>query len=109
MVLHCLPEVKLQCVATTLGTSRDEQMIDPVEVSILIALSYIITSSFSTGETGRVGTPKRKLVAEDLQREPYAGSNFKDDFAYTIRIVSEITESNGSVRRHLFAAVVYLC
>ena len=58
-------------VATTLGTSRDEQMIDSVEgeYSDSFMLHYNFPP-FSTGETGRVGTPKEeKLVMEDLQRE----------------------------------------
>ena len=86
-------------VATTLGTSRDEQMIDSVEgeYSDSFMLHYNFPP-FSTGETGRVGTPKRREIGHGRLAKraliPVLPSN--DDFAYTIRIVSEITESNGS-------------
>ena len=86
-------------VATTLGTSRDEQMIDSVEgeYSDSFMLHYNFPP-FSTGETGRVGTPKRREIGHGrlAKRALIPVLPSKDDFAYTIRIVSEITESNGS-------------
>ena len=86
-------------VATTLGTSRDEQMIDSVEgeYSDSFMLHYNFPP-FSTGETGRVGTPKRREIGHGrlAKRALMPVLPSKDDFAYTIRIVSEITESNGS-------------
>ena len=86
-------------VATTLGTSRDEQMIDSVEgeFSDSFMLHYNFPP-FSTGETGRVGTPKRREIGHGrlAKRALIPVLPSKDDFAYTIRIVSEITESNGS-------------
>ena len=66
-------------VATTLGTSRDEQMIDSVEgeYSDSFMLHYNFPP-FSTGETGRVGTPKEeKLVMVDLQESSYASFTLK--------------------------------
>ena len=53
---------------------------------------------FSTGETGRVGTPKRREIGHGrlAKRALRQVIPSKDDFAYTLRIVSEITESNGS-------------
>jgi len=86
-------------VATTLGTSRDEQMIDSVEgeYSDSFMLHYNFPP-FSTGETGRVGTPKRREIGHGrlAKRALIPVLPSKDDFAYTVRIVSEITESNGS-------------
>ena len=86
-------------VATTLGTSRDEQIIDSVEgeYSDSFMLHYNFPP-FSTGETGRVGTPKRREIGHGrlAKRALIPVLPSKDDFAYTIRIVSEITESNGS-------------
>ena len=86
-------------VATTLGTSRDEQMIDSVEgeYSDSFMMHYNFPP-FSTGETGRVGSPKRREIGHGrlAKRALIPVLPSKDDFAYTIRIVSEITESNGS-------------
>lgn len=53
---------------------------------------------YATGETGRVGTPKRREIGHGrlAKRALIAVLPSKEDFSYTIRVVSEITESNGS-------------
>jgi Polyribonucleotide nucleotidyltransferase (polynucleotide phosphorylase) len=53
---------------------------------------------FATGETGRVGTPKRREIGHGrlAKRALLAVLPKKEDFAYTMRVVSEVTESNGS-------------
>jgi polyribonucleotide nucleotidyltransferase len=86
-------------VAATLGTERDAQMIDALsgEFNERFMLHYNMPP-FATGETGRVGSPKRREIGHGrlAKRALVAALPSKDDFPYTIRVVSEITESNGS-------------
>ncbi|MEQ1673923.1 MAG: polyribonucleotide nucleotidyltransferase [Candidatus Nitrotoga sp.] len=86
-------------VVTTLGTARDAQKIDALqgEYSDRFMLHYNFPP-YSTGETGRVGTPKRREIGHGYlaKRALAASLPTEEDFSYTIRIVSEITESNGS-------------
>ena len=86
-------------VVATLGTSRDEQIIDALagEYRDRFLLHYNFPP-FATGETGRVGTPKRREVGHGrlAKRALAAVLPSAEDFAYTVRVVSEITESNGS-------------
>ena len=86
-------------VAATLGTSRDEQIIDAItgEYRDRFMFNYNMPP-FATGETGRFGSPKRREVghgnlAKRALRPLLPGA---DQFAYSLRVVSEITESNGS-------------
>ena len=86
-------------VVTTLGTERDAQRIDALagEYEDRFLLHYNMPP-FATGETGRVGTPKRREIGHGrlAKRALAAVLPNKEDFPYTIRLVSEITESNGS-------------
>ncbi|MBL8382245.1 MAG: polyribonucleotide nucleotidyltransferase [Burkholderiales bacterium] len=86
-------------VVATLGTARDEQRIDALmgEYSDRFMLHYNMPP-YATGETGRVGTPKRREIGHGrlAKRALAAVLPSHDEFAYTIRVVSEITESNGS-------------
>ena len=86
-------------VVATLGTGRDEQTIDALEGSYSdrFMLHYNMPP-YATGETGRVGTPKRREIGHGrlAKRALLATLPSKEDFGYTIRVVSEITESNGS-------------
>ncbi len=86
-------------VVTTLGTERDAQRIDALagEYEDRFLLHYNMPP-FATGETGRVGTPKRREIGHGrlAKRALAAVLPSKEDFPYTIRLVSEITESNGS-------------
>jgi polyribonucleotide nucleotidyltransferase len=86
-------------VAATLGTERDAQRIDALagEFEERFMLHYNMPP-FATGETGRVGSPKRREIGHGrlAKRALVAALPSKDDFPYTIRVVSEITESNGS-------------
>lgn len=86
-------------VVATLGTGRDEQTIDALEGAYndRFMLHYNMPP-YATGETGRVGTPKRREIGHGrlAKRALIAALPSQDDFGYTIRIVSEITESNGS-------------
>ncbi|MDD3530594.1 MAG: polyribonucleotide nucleotidyltransferase [Gallionellaceae bacterium] len=86
-------------VVATLGTGRDEQIIDALEGSYTdrFMLHYNMPP-FATGETGRVGSPKRREIGHGrlAKRALLAMLPAKEDFSYTIRVVSEITESNGS-------------
>jgi polyribonucleotide nucleotidyltransferase len=86
-------------VVATLGTGRDEQIIDALagEYRDRFLLHYNFPP-FSTGETGRVGSPKRREIGHGrlAKRALAAMLPSAEDFAYTIRVVSEITESNGS-------------
>ena len=83
----------------TLGTGRDEQIIDSLggEYKDRFMLHYNMPP-YATGETGRVGSPKRREVGHGrlARRALEAVLPTADEFAYTIRVVSEITESNGS-------------
>jgi polyribonucleotide nucleotidyltransferase len=86
-------------VITTLGTGRDEQTIESLmgEYSERFMLHYNMPP-FATGETGRVGSPKRREIGHGrlAKRALLAALPSKEEFGYTIRVVSEITESNGS-------------
>lgn len=86
-------------VAATLGTERDAQVIDALagEYSERFMLHYNMPP-FATGETGRVGSPKRREIGHGrlAKRALVAVLPNKEDFPYSIRVVSEITESNGS-------------
>ena len=86
-------------VAATLGTERDSQTIDALagEYSERFMLHYNMPP-FATGETGRVGSPKRREIGHGrlAKRALVAVLPSKEDFPYSIRVVSEITESNGS-------------
>ena len=86
-------------VAATLGTDRDSQKIDALagEFTEHFMLHYNMPP-FATGETGRVGTPKRREIGHGrlAKRALVAVLPNKVDFPYSMRVVSEITESNGS-------------
>ncbi len=86
-------------VVATLGTGRDEQTIEDLTggYSEHFMLHYNMPP-FATGETGRVGSPKRREIGHGrlAKRALYACLPAKEEFGYTIRVVSEITESNGS-------------
>jgi len=86
-------------VVTTLGTERDAQRIDALagDFEDRFMLHYNMPP-FATGETGRVGTPKRREIGHGrlAKRALVACLPTKEEFPYTMRVVSEITESNGS-------------
>jgi polyribonucleotide nucleotidyltransferase len=86
-------------VVATLGTARDEQKIDALmgEYSDRFMLHYNMPP-FATGETGRVGTPKRREIGHGrlAKRALQAALPSPEEFSYSVRLVSEITESNGS-------------
>ncbi len=86
-------------VVTTLGTERDAQRIDALsgDYEDRFMLHYNMPP-FATGETGRVGTPKRREIGHGrlAKRALVACLPSKEDFPYTMRVVSEVTESNGS-------------
>ena len=86
-------------VVTTLGTERDAQRIDALagEFEDRFMLHYNMPP-FATGETGRVGSPKRREIGHGrlAKRALVAVLPSKEEFPYTMRVVSEITESNGS-------------
>ena len=86
-------------VVTTLGTGRDAQLIDAIEGTYKenFMMHYNFPPS-SVGETGRVGSPKRREIGHGrlAKRGVQAVMPHIDDFPYVIRVVSEITESNGS-------------
>ncbi|MEN9467305.1 MAG: polyribonucleotide nucleotidyltransferase [Pseudomonadota bacterium] len=86
-------------VVTTLGTERDAQRIDALsgEYEDRFMLHYNMPP-FATGETGRVGTPKRREIGHGrlAKRALVAVLPTKEEFPYSVRVVSEITESNGS-------------
>ena len=86
-------------VVTTLGTGRDAQLIDAIEGTYKenFMMHYNFPPS-SVGETGRVGSPKRREIGHGrlAKRGVQAVMPHMDDFPYVIRVVSEITESNGS-------------
>ena len=84
---------------TTLGTASDEQMFDTIdgEKSFSSFMLHYNFPPYSVGETGRLGTGRREIGHGHLaQRALEAMVPSKDDFPYTIRVVSEIMESNGS-------------
>jgi polyribonucleotide nucleotidyltransferase len=86
-------------VATTLGSSRDAQMIDFLHGTkddpFLFHYNF---PPFSVGEAGRMGSPGRREIGHGrlARRGIQAMMPTQDEFPYTIRVVSEITESNGS-------------
>lgn len=86
-------------VVTTLGTARDGQIIDAVsgeyKENFLFHYNF---PPYSVGETGRFGAPKRREIGHGrlAKRGVLATMPTLEEFPYTIRVVSEITESNGS-------------
>ena len=86
-------------VITTLGTERDAQRIDALagEYEDRFLFHYNMPP-FATGEVGRMGSTKRREVGHGrlAKRALIAVLPSKEEFPYTIRVVSEITESNGS-------------
>ncbi|HVJ59707.1 MAG TPA: polyribonucleotide nucleotidyltransferase [Burkholderiaceae bacterium] len=86
-------------VTATLGTRQDEQIIDALmgEYRDRFMFHYNMPP-FATGETGRVGAPKRREIGHGrlAKRALIAVLPSGADFQYSIRVVSEITESNGS-------------
>ncbi|MDI9240276.1 polyribonucleotide nucleotidyltransferase [Lysobacter sp. LF1] len=86
-------------VVTTLGTARDGQIIDAVsgeyKENFLFHYNF---PPYSVGETGRFGAPKRREIGHGrlAKRGVLATMPSLEEFPYTIRVVSEITESNGS-------------
>ena len=86
-------------VVTTLGTARDSQIIDAIEGERRdpFMLHYNFPP-YCVGETGRVGSPKRREIGHGrlAKRGMQAVMPDMDEFPYVLRVVSEITESNGS-------------
>jgi polyribonucleotide nucleotidyltransferase len=86
-------------VVATLGTARDEQIIDALqgEYTERFMLHYNMPP-YATGETGRVGTPKRRESGHGrlAKRALVNMLPSPEEFGYSMRVVSEITESNGS-------------
>ena len=87
-------------VVTTLGTGRDSQIIDSVtgETKDSFMLHYNFPP-YCVGETGFMGSPKRREIGHGrLARRGIAAvmPDLENDFPYVVRVVSEITESNGS-------------
>ncbi|HYG89597.1 MAG TPA: polyribonucleotide nucleotidyltransferase, partial [Azospirillum sp.] len=86
-------------VVTTLGTSQDEQIIDALEgeyrESFMLHYNF---PPYSVGEAGRMGSPGRREIGHGklAWRAIHPLLPSKEKFPYTIRVVSEITESNGS-------------
>ncbi|MEM7206709.1 MAG: polyribonucleotide nucleotidyltransferase [Pseudomonadota bacterium] len=86
-------------VATTLGTGRDGQIIDALEGerrdNFMLHYNF---PPYCVGETGFVGSPKRREIGHGklAKRGVQAVMPNEEDFPYVIRVVSEITESNGS-------------
>ena len=83
-------------VAATLGGMRDAQFIDALEGSrqdhFMLHYNFL-----HVGETGMIGSPKRREIGHGrLARRGVQAMSTVQDFPYTIRVVSEITESNGS-------------
>ena len=86
-------------VVSTLGTNRDEQIIDALqgEYRERFMLHYNMPP-YATGECGRVGSPKRREIGHGrlAKRAIAAVLPSAEEFGYSMRVVSEITESNGS-------------
>jgi polyribonucleotide nucleotidyltransferase len=86
-------------VVTTLGTGQDEQLMDVLEgeyhESFLLHYNF---PPFSVGEAGRMGSPGRREIGHGklAWRAIHPMLPKSDEFPYTLRVVSEITESNGS-------------
>jgi polyribonucleotide nucleotidyltransferase len=86
-------------VVATLGTGEDEQFIDALSGTYKEAfMLHYNFPPFSVGETGRMGAPGRREIGHGklAWRGIHPMLPAKDEFPYTIRVVSEITESNGS-------------
>lgn len=86
-------------VITTLGTEQDAQLIDALDGEFHDRfLFHYNMPPFATGETGRMGSPKRREIGHGrlAKRALVAVLPSATEFPYTIRTVSEITESNGS-------------
>ncbi len=91
-------ETQALCVAT-LGTGDDEQIIDALEGEYRERfLLHYNFPPFSVGETGRIGSPGRREIGHGklAWRAIHPLIPSKEQFPYTLRVVSEITESNGS-------------
>ncbi|RED51512.1 polyribonucleotide nucleotidyltransferase [Aestuariispira insulae] len=86
-------------VVTTLGTGQDEQIIDALEGEYRehFMLHYNFPP-YSVGEAGRMGSPGRREIGHGklAWRAIHPMMPEKEDFPYTVRVVSEVTESNGS-------------
>jgi len=86
-------------VVATLGTARDEQIIDALmgEYRDRFMFHYNMPP-YATGETGRVGSPKRREIGHGrlAKRAVINVLPTNEEFSYSMRVVSEITESNGS-------------
>lgn len=84
---------------TTLGTVKDEQRYDDIEgettKSFMLHYNF---PPFSVGETGRIGAPSRREIGHGMLAERALSAVMPDSslFPYTVRVVSEILESNGS-------------
>jgi polyribonucleotide nucleotidyltransferase len=86
-------------VVTTLGTDRDAQIIDAIEGEYRQPfLLHYNFPPYSVGEIGQVGSPKRREIGHGrlAKRGVQAVMPKPEQFPYTVRVVSEITESNGS-------------
>ena len=86
-------------VVTTLGTERDAQIIDAIEGERKDPFMFHYNfPPYSVGETGFVGSPKRREIGHGrlAKRGVAAMMPSMEEFPYVIRVVSEITESNGS-------------
>jgi polyribonucleotide nucleotidyltransferase len=86
-------------VVSTLGTSKDEQIIDALQGEYKERFMFHYNfPPFATGECGRVGSPKRREIGHGnlAKRGLKAALPSQEDFDYSIRVVSEIMESNGS-------------
>jgi len=86
-------------VVSTLGTNKDEQIIDALQGEYKERFMFHYNfPPFATGECGRVGSPKRREIGHGnlAKRGLKAALPSQEDFDYSIRVVSEIMESNGS-------------
>ena len=86
-------------VVATLGTLKDSQIIDALQGEFKDRYMFHYNfPPYSTGETGRVGSPKRREIGHGrlAKRALVAVLPSEEEFGYAMRVVSEITESNGS-------------
>jgi polyribonucleotide nucleotidyltransferase len=86
-------------VVTTLGTAEDEQFVDSLEgTGKQTFMLHYNFPPYSVGETGRMGAPSRRDIGHGklAWRAIHPMLPTKEEFPYTLRVVSEITESNGS-------------
>jgi len=91
-------ETQAICICT-LGTAEDEQFVDSLEgTGKQTFMLHYNFPPYSVGETGRMGSPGRREIGHGklAWRAIHPMLPSKDEFPYTIRVVSEITESNGS-------------